>query len=245
MRRAVFAAAVIVLAAAGNAAAQSQIASGPHDFSTGSGLRNTDAGIAGQTCVFCHTPHGGSLAAPLWNRSSSTSTYQVYASSTMDASAPTSVQIQSGVSGACMSCHDGSIAIDVLLNLNGVARRTGSIAFTKQTTSKAVFGASGTGQNNILTGGTPYLGTDLRDDHPVTIVYEQARVATPAEFVQQVITGSKITVGATEPLPLFGASSTTATVECASCHNPHDNSRGFFLRKSNVQSALCLTCHIK
>src|SRR5919201_3251214 len=121
MRRICFAAVLIVLGGAGRAAAQATIAFGPHDFSAGSAIRNTDASINGQTCVFCHTPHEGSISAPLWNRSSSIATYQVYASSTMDAAAPTSAAIQSGVSGACLSCHDGSIAIDVLANLAGVA----------------------------------------------------------------------------------------------------------------------------
>ena len=244
MRRALFGAALFVLVGAGTAAAQSTVAFGPHDFSAGSAIRNTDANINGQTCVFCHTPHGGSVTVPLWNRNNSTSTYQVYASSTMDATAPTSAQIQSGVTGACMSCHDGSIAIDVLVNLAGVAH-TASTAFTRQATAKATYGSSGTGTNNVLADGTPFLGTDLRNDHPITIIYEQSRAATPAEFVTQTITGSKITVGTTEPLPLYGSSTATATVECASCHNPHNNSRGFFLRKSNAGSALCLTCHIK
>lgn len=244
MRRVLFGAAVIVLAGAGSASAQSTVAFGPHDFSAGSAIRNTDASINGQTCVFCHTPHQGSVSVPLWNRNTSTSTYQVYASSTMDAAAPTSAAIQSAVSGACMSCHDGSIAIDVLANLAGVAH-TASVAFTRQATAKATYGASGTGTNNIMSGGSPLLGSDLRNDHPITIMYETARAATPAEFVTQTITGSKITVGTTEPLPLFGASTATATVECASCHNPHNNSRGMFLRKSNAGSAICLTCHIK
>jgi predicted CXXCH cytochrome family protein len=244
MRRVIFGAALIVLSGAGRAAAQSTVAYGPHDFSAGSAIRNTDANINGQTCVFCHTPHEGSVSVPLWNRSSSTSAYQVYASSTMDAAAPTSAAIQSGVSGACMSCHDGSIAIDVLANLSGVAHAA-SVAFTRQATAKATYAASGTGSSNILAGGAPFLGTDLRNDHPITIVYETARAATPTEFVTQVISGTKITVGATAPLPLFGASSATATVECASCHNPHNNALGSFLRKSNAGSAMCLTCHIK
>ena len=245
MRRAIFGAALIVLAGAGTAAAQSTIQFGPHDFSTGSALTNKDASINGQTCVFCHTPHGGSTSAPLWNRSSSTSTYQIYASSTMDAAAPTSGAIQSGVSGACMSCHDGSIAIDVLTNLGG-RNHLASVAFLQALTSKATYTATGTGAtNNVMAGGLPFLGTDLQNDHPITIIYETARAATPAEFVTQAISGTKITVGSTEPLPLYGASTATATVECASCHNPHNNSRGMFLRKSNANSAMCLTCHIK
>ena len=243
MRR-LLGAALIVLACATTASAQAQIAGGPHDFSAGSAIRNADANINGQTCVFCHTPHMGSVSVPLWNRSGSTATYQVYASSTLDTAAPTSAAIQSSVSGACLSCHDGSIAIDVLTNLNGVAK-TASTAFTRQATAKATYGNNGTGTGNILAGGTPFLGTDLRNDHPITIIYETARAATPTEFNTQTITGTKITVGTVGPLPLYGSSTATATVECASCHNPHSNAQGSFLRKSNAGSAICLTCNIK
>ncbi|MDI6804067.1 MAG: cytochrome c3 family protein [Bacteroidota bacterium] len=38
----------------------------------------------------------------------------------------------------------------------------------------------------------------------------------------------------------------TATLECGSCHNPHSVSGvSMFLRVSNANSELCLTCHIK
>ena len=58
-------------------------------------------------------------------------------------------------------------------------------------------------------GSLPFLGTDLRNDHPVSIIYETARAATTTEFVQQVKTGSKIQVGASNPLPLFGTTTWT------------------------------------
>ena len=41
-------------------------------------------------------------------------------------------------------------------------------------------------------------------------------------------------------IPLFGG-----TVQCASCHDPHDNTNAPFLRKTNTASALCSTCHQK
>jgi predicted CXXCH cytochrome family protein len=244
MRKHLAGAALAIVLFASAASGQSTVAFGPHDFSAGSAIRNADGNINGQTCVFCHTPHGGSNSVPLWNRASTTTTYQVYTSSTLDAASPTSAAIQSSVSGACMSCHDGSIAIDVLTNLAGTAHLA-SVAFTRQATAKATYTASGTGTSNLMSGGLPFLGSDLRNDHPITIIYETARAATPTEFVTQTVTGTKITVGATNPLPLYGASSTSATVECASCHNPHNNANGMFLRKSNSGSALCLTCHIK
>ena len=236
--------AVFGLAAVGHAQLTSVIAGGPHDLSGGSALRNTNTTINAQTCVFCHAAHGGSNTIPLWNRTAPTGgTYQLYTSTTTDATT-TGAQIAASSSGACMSCHDGTIAVDVLVNVNGLAFGP-AVAFTRQGTSKATYVASGAGSSNLMSAGLPFIGTDLRNDHPVTIVYETARAATTTEYVTQVLSGAKITVGASNPLPLFGTTTANATVECASCHNAHNNSLGNFLRKANTGSAICLSCHIK
>jgi predicted CXXCH cytochrome family protein len=43
---------------------------------------------------------------------------------------------------------------------------------------------------------------------------------------------------------MYGA--TNDQVECATCHNPHDQTTfGKFLRFDNAASALCTTCHNK
>jgi predicted CXXCH cytochrome family protein len=239
-------AALVIIAAASTAYAQNTptILGGPHDLSSGSALRNTNTSIAGQTCVFCHTTHGGANSIPLWNRANPTgTTYQLYTSSTSDVTT-TGAAVAASVSGACMSCHDGTMAVDVLLNVNGLPF-TPAVTFTRQTGAKATYSATGGGASNLMSGGLPFIGTDLRNDHPVTIIYETARAARPAEFVTQVVSGVKITVGTTNPLPLFGSSAGTATVECASCHNAHNNSLGNFLRKANTGSAICVSCHIK
>ena len=220
------------------------IAGGPHDLSNGSALRNANATIAGQTCIFCHTPHGGSNSIPLWNRTAPAGgAYQLYTSSTTDVTTNANL-VAASVSGACLSCHDGTIAVDVLADVNGLAFGP-SVVFNRQGTAKANYSNGAGGASNVMSGGLPFLGTDLRNDHPVAIVYETARAATAAEFVAQVVNGPKITVGAVNPLPIFGANGATATVECASCHNPHNNSLGNFLRKANTGSAICLSCHIK
>ena len=244
MRKIILLAALGVLVSATGASAQ--IAGGKHDLSAGSALRNADAAINGQTCVFCHTPHGGATTIPLWNRNAPTGAgYQLYTSTTMGAASPGAAGVAAGMSGACLSCHDGSIAVDVLLNLGGAAK-VASTTFTRQAaTALATYGTSGTGASNIMTGGIPFMGTDLRNDHPITIIYETARASTSAEFVTQALVGSRVTVGATLPLPLFGSATATATVECSSCHNPHNNTNGLFLRKPNTGSAICLSCHIK
>lgn len=236
--------ALVTAASAAYAQNTSVILGGPHDLSSGSAVRNTNTSINGQTCVFCHPPHGGANNIPLWNRTNPTgTTYQLYTSSTSDVTT-TGAAIAASVSGACMSCHDGTMALDVLLNVNGLPF-TPAVAFTRQAGAKSTYSSTGGGTNNLMSGGLPFLGTDLRNDHPVTIIYETARAASPTQFVSQVVSGVKITVGPTNPLPLFGSSSATATMECASCHDSHNNSLGNFLRKSNVGSAICTSCHIK
>ena len=169
--------------------------------------------------------------------------YQLYTSSTTDV-VTNAATVAASVSGACLSCHDGTIAVDVLADVNGLAFGP-SVAFTRQSTAKSTYSNAGTGSSNMMSGGLPFLGTDLRNDHPVSIVYETARAATPTEFITQVANGPKISVGSSNPVPIFGATAATATVECASCHNPHNNSLGNFLRKANTGSAICLSCHIK
>jgi hypothetical protein len=38
-----------------------------------------------EVCIFCHTPHGGTLDGPLWNRSNPTSAWTHYNSATLSA----------------------------------------------------------------------------------------------------------------------------------------------------------------
>ena len=225
VRKAIILAAAVYLVCATGAAAQ-QIANTPHDFSAGSAVRVTGTGINGQTCVFCHTPHGGGTTAPLWNRTMSGATYTLYSSDTLNATAN---QPTKAASAACLSCHDGTLGMDTLINVNGTAF-TGSFA--------AQPGAKGTYTGAKLSGGAAYLGTALNNDHPIAIQYS---LAGPGLVAASTSNGKPV-VGT---LPLYGADTTVGTVECGSCHNPHSNQYTNFLRATNDGSALCLTCHIK
>ena len=77
---------------------------------------------------------------------------------------------------------------------------------------------------------TSNLGTDLRDDHPIGIEY-------PPPGLE----------GYNDPSSLVGVQTVLVNgverVECTSCHNPHDDSLGMFLRRTTAGSALCLECH--
>ena len=79
--------------------------------------------------------------------------------------------------------------------------------------------------------GPANLGTDLTNDHPVNFTFGAALIAADGEL--QAPTNAI----------LFGVGADQ--VECASCHNVHDNTNSPFLVTSNAASALCLDCHTK
>lgn len=197
-----------------------------HDFSaTGSG-GNWGGGDYDQICIFCHTPHNAVTGEMLWNRDNPVATFTLYSSLTLNAS----VAQPTDVSKMCLSCHDGSIAIDAFVN-----GRTGP---TQMMAIGDVYypGSPYTvGLPNMNIGGN-YAGNNsvnnLADDHPISFVFDSALAAQDQEL------SDPATIG----LPLF-----ENRLECATCHDPHDDSGGypFLLRQSNDASQLCLTCHVK
>jgi len=99
-----------------------------------------------------------------------------------------------------------------------------------------------------MSGGMPFLGSDLRNDHPVAIIYQTAQTADPGHYLPVTQVGAKIYInGAAGQLPLYGTATANATVECSSCHDSHNNSlngtSGGFLRMANTGSQMCKTCH--
>jgi predicted CXXCH cytochrome family protein len=188
--------ALVVLATAASCFGQTVVGT-DHDFS-GRGWGTT------QVCVFCHTPHNAlSALVPLWNHATSAATYTLYSSGTLNAvpGQPT------GASLACLSCHDGTVAID------SYGTRTG-------------------GTN--VTGGA-LLGVVLSNDHPVSFTYDTALATTDGGLVTP--SSASLVVA---NVPLYAGK-----LECATCHNVHNNALGSFLRVANTNSGLCIKCHIK
>ncbi len=92
--------------------------------------QNTDILASGTTevCIFCHTPHGARSVigtaptgqAPLWNRAVKTAaSYSMYNSPNFDNVDNSVSSGPRGVSLACLSCHDGTISFDALINPPG------------------------------------------------------------------------------------------------------------------------------
>lgn len=196
-----------------------------HDLSTsGSGtIKSTDQT---EICVFCHTPHDAikNDNIPLWNHTlSTTATYGVYTSPTFNGVAAEVGGVTAAtaaVSNLCLSCHDGTVAVNAMNNpSNG-----------RPTTTMA--GAV----NNIPVGSTN-LGAAvdaLKNDHPVNFTYDAALVTADG--------------GLKDPSSLTGVKLYSNKVQCASCHDPHgsvDPTGAAFLRVSMVGSTLCFACHNK
>jgi len=217
--------ALAVFAMAGAAMAQDDVSITKHNLTLNTNNVYATTGTD-EVCAFCHTPHAASTTArPLWNREDSVASYTMYNSTfsaTIDMTVAASPQ---GVSLACLSCHDGTVALDAFQNAPGSGGGgAGSEGYT----------FVGADAGNLFPAASfAMLDTDLTDDHPISITYD---TAADTAF-------NPAAAGKVGTLPLYGASADQ--VECGSCHNPHDDTNGVFLRASNAGSALCTTCHIK
>ncbi len=142
---------VAVLAITGLVASYAVIDGSAHDF-------ESLGWSGGEICAPCHTPHNAQAqianGAPLWDHANTTATFTPYDSATLDA--PDVTLTIGGISLQCLSCHDGTVALDAFGGASGVP--------------------------TLLTGDT-LLGTDLSDDHPVSFTYDAALVTADGELV--------------------------------------------------------------
>ncbi|MFQ5865946.1 MAG: hypothetical protein ACE5IW_12030, partial [bacterium] len=126
----------------------------------------------GEICVYCHTPHNNNteIEAPLWNRSTPSGPYDMYDSPTLDMDVASSPQ---GVSLACLSCHDNTIALDQIINIPPSAFGSDPSG----TTIEACGTQCHVGDNPVA--GINFEGTvidtDLGNDHPISITYDPSK----------------------------------------------------------------------
>jgi len=268
--------AAIALAAFG-ADALAGIANTKHNLVSVNAANNRFAPTSGtaEICVFCHTPHAaatGATVPPLWNKALTPGPFTLYdtnVSSTIDGE---SIAVGS-VSIACLSCHDGTQAMNNMINAPGSGQYNSAGAniagvWTAGTnTASPVDPATGQLAARTTTAGVGNIGTDLRDDHPIGIQYcgGGPTVSSPGTACRDndftaptngTISGNVVfwvdTGGAGRQktdLTLYNRNFAVAgngpAVECASCHDPHSETNATFLRISNAASAVCLTCHVK
>lgn len=201
---------LIVLASLAGLAsvANAQITNSAHDFSS-------YAWSGGEICKPCHTSHNTNAAAgALWNHALTTATFTMFEGETGLAE-----DVLDEDSILCLSCHDGTVALDSFGGMTG---------------------------NNFIPGGV-LIGTDLQDDHPIgaDAIYP---TAVSTRFNPQNASHSVVSAWGSLRLRSFIDENAVEqwTVSCRTCHNVHNaGNYGHMLYFSNQASHLCLTCHIK
>jgi len=233
MKRLIFSGCILLSIAIGYAGVDNT----KHNFSkTGPGTIKSS--IEDRVCVFCHTPHNASTVAPLWNRNLSTVTYTTYASSgspTLNAT----ISQPTGGSKLCLSCHDGTIAINQIY----------------AGTTKA------SDLNNVKVTGNANIGSVLTDDHPISFNYNTTLASTDGQLISPSSLPSfiKLENGKVECTSCHDPHTETImflrTADrlqlCTSCHDKKD---GTLLFSSSVHNAVysstpvsssyaCQSCH--
>ena len=159
------------------------------------------------------------LRTALWNHELTTATYEMHEGSGGTGTGTAIVDFDYR-SRMCLSCHDGTVALD---------------SFGGQT-------------GTSFMGGDENLGTDLTDDHPVGADAEYPPSPQPS-FWSGAFKDPTALPSALRLQDWTNPSGTVRkVVGCTTCHNPHNRGNfgnGPMLTMSNSASALCLGCHIK
>lgn len=188
--------------------ADAQISLSRHNFSSYGWSR-------GEICLPCHTPHNSNVTVGfLWNHALTDATYQMHEGT------GTAVSDVDSRSRMCLSCHDGTIALD------------------------SFGGTVGTS----FVGPRGNIGTDLTNDHPIGSDAVYPLTGTSTGYNPTNATGDRVGVGSQVlRLRSWDDNGTIRyVVGCSTCHTVHNSGNyPHMLRFSNSSSQLCLTCHIK
>jgi hypothetical protein len=202
-----------------------------------------------EVCVFCHTPHGSvdGAPAPLWNKRlvGAGNTYNTYNTGT-SGSIEGAVAPVGGVSMACLSCHDGTQAMDNIINAPGSGQYDATGGGPNGRTGAAwAWTGSNVNAEGLLSGvarlGDGTATVDLTNDHPIGIQYcgggisatgtgncndPDFRAPVAGLVNTQTVLWVDTNGGTTKQrsdLPLYPGRDGVIgpMVECATCHDPH------------------------
>ena len=193
------------------------------------GLAGSTHDISSNGCKSCHAPHNGSVANGgtqttgvilLWARNfpAAANTFGVYDSNTMQ-----NKTTEVGGSALTTSTDVRMYSLLCLSCHDGITSSfTPAMQTAHQVGSRAAFGAGA------------YESLGLTNDHPINMNYDPTRNPSLAPVA---------TVSAV--LPLYGS---TNTVQCATCHDPHNDVNTNYLRQLYVgapnSTTNCTVCHM-
>jgi predicted CXXCH cytochrome family protein len=123
----------------------------------------------------------------------------------------------------CLSCHDGTLAVN------------------------SFGGATGT---TFITGASN-LGTALTNDHPIGITYDTALATADGSLKDPSLAANTVTIGAgtkTKTGTIAATMLYAGKLECASCHDVHNTyaaTTANLVKVTMAASGLCTACHTK
>jgi len=169
---------------------------------------NSGDGQSVSSCVFCHTPHNANPSRALWNRALTPNSYKLYESPTLEAV----MDQPTGSSRLCLSCHDGTIALeDLRVKPKAIRFPMGPLA------------------------GKRSLSADLSDDHPISFLYNSVLAQRKGELADPAMLSPNIAMDRTGQLqctschdphedrnPNFLVTDNKFSQLCVSCHRIED-----------------------
>jgi len=223
-----------------------------------SGYNASPKDTLNRICIFCHAPHNayklsavnGGPPSGVGGGPTAPDAYDYLAHGNRTLPAPTVYTMYYGGPGApqtgpkaqqtlgiqvpgsttllCLSCHDGSVAVNSYGN--------GNQPTTSQSTGTATIGPG------------YVIGKDgiLQNHHPVGFSFSAVYPTDTGIYDPTVaMLGGAGTVAS--HLYASAALGATDTMECGTCHSVHNtgNTGETLLWRSDASSRLCLTCHIK
>ena len=162
----------------------------------------------------------------MWNHAPKVATY-----TTKRTDFATELGAVTETSRKCLSCHDGTVALN---------------SFSGNTGQSMMPGTEGHGG--------ALLGTDLSNDHPISVEYKPAALGYTGTSTSMKPVTSAGKIGSLR-LTKADVNGAKYNVECSTCHTAHGATEVIgqnapsnipnLLRMNNNSSALCITCHNK
>lgn len=214
--------------------------------------------VAGETCANCHSIHAARAdASLLWARALSAATFTTYDSASLTVAGansldPATIAQEEWASFLCMSCHDdGGVTDDAGVDIGGATKTfPGMTAADQGDVNLWPVRNDPTPPSPLPTsvsGVTTFLDTQLAGDHPVNIEFSSTNPLLETR-----------TDAETAGVKFYDTSGAVPTVQCGSCHNPHElnydratgpdatwSNRTYFIRNRLSRGEdLCLACHL-
>jgi len=217
------------------------IVGSPHDFTDGlvKGAALSEAwNSRAEICRVCHVPHDHGVAAKnymnglLWNHGVSSATYTMYNNAWSSTLTGTQSAQPDGTAKLCLSCHDGTVALDT---------------YDKYTNTTTYIDSVGYDAGFKTPGFLDGANLDLRGTHPLSIAFPAGQDGDGINFNSTAATNWAN--GAT-----IASTLDNGKVQCSTCHEVHNKGSvaGTHLLRSpqtvaqgGTASELCLKCHIK